>query len=181
VVLTGICSGAYAAFRSAADPRVAGAVLINPQDFVGDPAWGSYVQARRYVGRSARSLRSWANLLTGRSDYRLLAATVLARMRARLTGGDRVAQARAAEVATALEALLARGCQVRFVLSGLDAAIDHVQALFGDRVGTAAPLAVIDGADHLFLDPGCRAAAVAELTAACCAILGSAARETLEL
>ena len=54
-VLMGLCSGAVTAFEAAGvDPRVAGAVLINPQGFNLNPEWNGYVVNRgdaRSTGR----------------------------------------------------------------------------------------------------------------------------------
>jgi pimeloyl-ACP methyl ester carboxylesterase len=76
-VLMGLCSGAVTALKSAAaDERVTGAVLINPQGFDASPQWHRYVQsrgdARRYWTRSLFSADSWVRALTGRVGYRRL-------------------------------------------------------------------------------------------------------------
>ena len=60
VVLLGICSGADNGFAAAVrDPRVVGAVLIDPNAY---PTWGFYLH---YIGKRMRRLRTWLNLVAG--------------------------------------------------------------------------------------------------------------------
>jgi len=167
-LLMGICSGAYCAFKAAVrDPRVAGAALINPQDFVGDADWEPYVQARRYLTGSVLRPRAWLNLVTGRVDYRRLVGTLAGQVGRRLRGRASPAVDLAAGIRAELATLRERGQRVLFALADRDASVDHCAALFGRLPENAeAPIrqARLAGSDHLFTRRADQAALIALLT-----------------
>ncbi|MBI1398037.1 MAG: alpha/beta fold hydrolase [Betaproteobacteria bacterium] len=155
-VLFGICSGAYAAFKTAcADERVAGAILVNPQDFVGDPEWVSHAWAQRYWSKSLFSPRAWLNLLTGRIEYRRL-FTVLWRQATRLVrGGGSKVEDTTRGLKAELDAVLARGARLQMIFSAGDVSVEQFSMILGrDLFDASAPdeLAALqlDDTDHLF-------------------------------
>jgi pimeloyl-ACP methyl ester carboxylesterase len=86
-VLTGICSGATISFHTAcSDPRVVGAILINPRGHLHDDTDGLQTSmktrtlARHYwriiFSSSFRAKNCW-KALTGRVDYRRILPTVI--------------------------------------------------------------------------------------------------------
>ncbi len=152
-VLAGICSGAYSAFKVAAqDERVMGAVLINLQDFA--PGQGVEMQAweRRYLTRSIFRPQAWLNLVSGRVDYGRLLRTAWAR----LSGRTGRANVELASVRQELQQLIERGrARLLFVVSEDDVSREYLALMLGhqasgahqgDRVRTV----MIPRADHLF-------------------------------
>ena len=141
-VLIGLCSGAVFAFRTAvADPRVVGAVLLNPQGFGQDQTWNEAVVERgrrRRLMRKAFSLRSWKRAMTGQSDYRLASTLLWRRLRAVADDGPgepAVEQDLSAEFA----GLKARGVRLLLACSEGDYAEDYLHAILGAdprRLGT---------------------------------------------
>jgi hypothetical protein len=153
-LLIGTGAGAYAAFRAAlSDPRVVGIALINPQDFVGDPAWSAMVLVQRYMQRSSRSMRSWVNLVSGRADYKRILSTLSGRIISWATGRDAVAKARAQAIAVSMLTLIERGCRVMCLVTDRHSSLDHTQALFGTLRQRGFQSYTIPGADHLMRDP----------------------------
>ena len=78
-VLIGLCSGGAVSFKTAlADERVVGMVLTNPTGFDHDEEWTAQVkqraQGRRYRRLALHSGTSWLKALSGKIDYRVLAA-----------------------------------------------------------------------------------------------------------
>ena len=152
-VLAGICSGAYSAFKAAAvDPRVVGAILINPQDFAPRQGGESQAWERRYLTRSIFRPRAWLNLLTGRVDYGRLARTAWARV----SGRTARASEDIVEVRRELQQLIEQGrARLLFVVSEDDVSTEYLALILradaspanpGGRVDTA----VIPRSDHLF-------------------------------
>lgn len=93
-VLMGLCSGAYAAFQSAAsiaNPALVESVLINPLTFFWKEGMsmeaapvGELVTQHYYLG-SALQPKKWLKLLTGRTEIGLLGAFKLLAQRLKLT------------------------------------------------------------------------------------------------
>jgi len=159
-VLVGLCSGAVTAFEAAVvDPRVAGAVMINPQGFDDDAVWNAYVQnrgyARRYWTRSLFSASSWWNALTGRVNYRRL-FRVLWRQAASAAGADgRAVQSVATRVASDLRKLLDRDARLLLLCSEGDDGIDYMNVIVGQDIRTMTgarrpDVRILPDADHSF-------------------------------
>jgi pimeloyl-ACP methyl ester carboxylesterase len=173
-LLIGTGAGAYGAFHAAlSDRRVAGIALINPHDFVGDPAWSAMVLVQRYLQRSSRSMRSWINLVNGRADYRRIVTTLSGRMMSWVTGKDAVAKARAQAIAVRMRALIERGCRVMCLVADSHLSLDHTLALFGSLDHQDFQSFTISGADHLMRAPPQREEAIERLVnwAVCCSAL----------
>lgn len=155
-VLIGLCSGAVTAFETArADERVAGVLMINPWGFDQSAEWNDYVanrgRARKYWTRSFFRPESWWRALTGRIDYRRLAA-VLQRQAAGAIAAAPVVRTVASRVAADLERLLQRGVRVLLVCSEGDEGIDYMNVILGSDVRRAAhgvfEVEILSGADH---------------------------------
>jgi pimeloyl-ACP methyl ester carboxylesterase len=153
-VLAGLCSGAVAAFRGAlADERVAGAVLLNPQGFVADADWTTYVAARAHARRIWKdkllSARSWGKALTGKSDYRRLAG--LLRDRFAVAGRrDPAVQSIADGLANDFRRLAARGVHFLLACSEGDFGMDYLTEILGPRFARLERLDTLDlpAGDH---------------------------------
>jgi len=159
VVLVGNCSGAAASFRTAiVDPRVTGAVLINPEvhdagtdvvNVANERSLGDY-----YVKGAARDPKRWARLLTGRSSYRKIAKSIWHRVADR-RAADEALESLSAGLVGEIEYLRARGCQLLFLLSRGDLGEEALRVLVEKRrpeLTTTSPCTrhVIEKADHLF-------------------------------
>jgi hypothetical protein len=165
-ILIGTGAGAYGAYHAALiDRRVEGIALINPHDFVGDPAWTAMVLVQRYVQRSSRSLWSWINLMNGRADYGRILTTLSGRVMSWATGKDAMAKARAQAIAESMQALITRGCRVMCLVTDRHASLDHTLALFGTIRHQGFQNHTIRGADHLMRAPQQREEAIERLVA----------------
>lgn len=137
-VLAGLCSGAVTAFRSAlGDPRVAGAVLLNPQGFHHDPGWNARVQtiseSRRYLRRALLSPGSWRRALRGRVDYRRFLRVAASRLWP--SSGTRSAATSVADaLAGQFGALAARRASLLVVCSEGDVSVEYMRAILGGEV-----------------------------------------------
>lgn len=154
-VLVGLCSGAITAFRSAAaDPRVVGIALINAQALDLDPDWNRHVLnrgwSRQYWRRSLFSADSWKRALTGRIQYRRLAAVLREQVVQRVTRA-RVA-AVTEDVGGRLAGFVERGGRALFVSSAGDHAEDYRELVLGavedGRPGIRS--VTVEGSDHTF-------------------------------
>ena len=156
-VLIGLCSGAVTAVETASvDPRVVGAVLINPQGFDESPQWNSYVQnrgdARRYWTRSLFSMRSWLNAVTGRVDYKRLLG-VLWRQVSGMSETKEVVATVATRVGSILRGLLERNARLLLLCSEGDDGLDYMNVILGEGIrdvqgGRHLKIQVLPGADH---------------------------------
>jgi pimeloyl-ACP methyl ester carboxylesterase len=134
-VTAGLCSGAVVAFNTAvADERVKGAVLINPQGFVSSEEWNAYIvskaRARRYWRQKLLSAQSWRKVLTGRSQYRVLAGVMKRRAEALVTRNEVVAQV-AGGLAAQFAGLEARGTRLLLACSEGDLGLEYLEAILG--------------------------------------------------
>lgn len=133
-VLIGLCSGAVLSFRTAvADPRVVGAVLLNPQGFGADQTWNAAVVERgqqRRLLRKAFSLKSWKRALTGHSDYGLARKLLVRRLH---SGPNDRAEAQFVERALSCDfaGLQTRGVRLLLACSEGDYAEDYLHAILG--------------------------------------------------
>ena len=150
-ILGGVCSGGVASLKIAcSDPRVVGALLINPQFF--DDELTSYIEARRwrYWKTVLFKPRRWLRPITGRANYRLL--------RLRLQGWL-VSRKRASSIANSmaqdLRSLTERGVNVLLVYSSKDWGLTDFGMMSGaviDEGMASGKLKVhfVEGADHTF-------------------------------
>lgn len=156
-VIVGLCSGATTAFRVAvADPRVAGAVLMNPQGFDASPRWNAHAKnpgwVRDYLA-AARRPESWWRALTGRIRYRRL-AHVLGSAVTRRLAPDPAVEAVRASLRAELEATLARDARLLFLFSEGDHAADEFAVITRDATAALSHpglvTASIAATDHTF-------------------------------
>jgi alpha-beta hydrolase superfamily lysophospholipase len=193
-VLIGLCSGAYAAYHSAlADPRVAGALLINPQTFEYREGDSLEVQRRknfseaRYYQRSLFRASSWAKALRGDVDFTYITGVLVTRARA--VASSRWALLRQALLArqapnslvSQLEALCERGCRVFCIYSADDPGLEHFHDAVRpyERALLRQPrfgLEIIAGPDHTFT-PLASQARLAELLERCVTACADAASD----
>lgn len=148
-LLIGICSGAVRALNTAcADPRVAGAALVNPQGF--DDTLDSYVQSRRYWRTVLLDPRRWFGAMLGKGNYRLMRS----RLRALFVSKGKTAPA-AQQVQQNFRSLVQRGAALLLVFSAKDAGLRYLSLIFGGPVeeltrSEGTQLETITGADHTF-------------------------------
>lgn len=166
VVVLGACSGAFVALRVAADPRVAGIVLVNIQRFAWRPGEtvasaiaGAYPMAGSYIAR-VRDPRAWTKALTSGKALRV-GLGLLRRLMIRLRSFVPSPQTR--EARALAEGPLGRGARVELVYSQDDPGLAELALHFGTgghRL-TGAPgvaMTVIGAADHDLTPPEARAA-----------------------
>lgn len=177
-VLIGICSGADCAQRVAGiDPRVAGAILINPHDLEEDPAWQAHAYSRYYLTRSVTNPRAWLNLFTGRTNYRRLLSSLLTRSISYVPGQARHITERAAAKRTQLSHVLERA-QMLFIISEQDVSTAYLHLMTGgdpDTIRSDGRLTVqrVAGSDHLFTRLRDQTELVRIITGWCPRVLGS--------
>jgi pimeloyl-ACP methyl ester carboxylesterase len=158
-ILVGLCSGAYSAFHVACeDPRVAAAVMINPEDLSldGSESRGADERAawaRRYWTLSLFRPRAWLNLLSGRVNYRRLLATLSRQLRS--APAPEETAARSALRSRVLQALHARRLELLFMSSGDDVSREYLELVFDAATVAQAPAGtlqreVLEDCDHLF-------------------------------
>jgi alpha-beta hydrolase superfamily lysophospholipase len=111
-VLLGLCSGAYWSFHVGQDdPRVVGAVLLNPMTFAYDP-FAAVLRTSRVLRRFWRA-SGWRRLLGGDSSF----ANVVAVLRAALSRMTALPRGRAVAVDPGLDRLRERGVRTVLVFS----------------------------------------------------------------
>ena len=152
-VLMGLCSGARTSFQAAvSDPRVVGAVLINPISHLHDDRDQELGAAlrnrallhhfRRIALFSSFRAKNWPKLLTGNLNHALLGQTIRGlRLRAEPAPTE---YARAQ-----LRALSARGVHLLHIYSEGDEGLDYFRLLLG-KEADAPPVELIRGANHTF-------------------------------
>ena len=175
VVLTGVCSGAYLAFRSAVgEPSVDSVVMINPQRFnwrEGD----SLALRRRKDIRSLRFYRArlldgatWKRVLRGEVNVRwiasgvgnLLRQRVVNRLSSAISPKPKVVvpledMAYSADVHGLFRGLLQREVRVFLLFSANDGGLDEVETHLGANASRLRRqknfrFEVVEGADHTF-------------------------------
>ncbi len=155
VIVFGLCSGAYAARQVAKANAADAIILVNPQDIVPGSDLARQGWTSRYFKKSAFSLKSWRNLLTGKTNYRRLAAVF---------GGGQNAPASSSPsfdetVETVKEQLnnfVDGGGIIQFVLSERDPSVDELSVFLGRDLRTDPPTegisaTIVKDADHLFM------------------------------
>jgi alpha-beta hydrolase superfamily lysophospholipase len=166
-VLAGLCSGGDIAFLlGGCDPRVAGAVLMNPRTFmVNDLARVTEHQHARHYQRSLREKASWMKLLRGEVDLPRaaraalpgLGGVALSKLRGavRAAAGEPAPPGGALDVPARLRAMVERGVDTLLVVSEHDPGVDYVDAHFGDAMRALRTLpgyrrVDVRGSDHTF-------------------------------
>lgn len=156
-ILMGICSGAYSSFKTAcSDSRVVAAVMLNPQDFLGDPNWMFYAYGQRYVSNSIYRLQAWKNLFTGKINYKRLVMTLWQQVVKGLLFRKNVEVVNAiSNVKDEVNGLQEKGTKLLFVISEDDISVIQFSMIFGDDIANLKdqPLVktvLIPQADHLF-------------------------------
>lgn len=164
VVLAGRCSGAYLAFHAAvADPRVAGAVVVNPYTFRWHEgrdvsiAMRSNPRALAEYGQRALRWSTVRRLLKGEIQVRHAAVnicrSILRKIMAPLMLQVRHFTADGRVIHAAFHELARRHMPLTLVYSDSDVGLEHFTAYFGasgDRIHQYAnvQLAIIPDADH---------------------------------
>ena len=165
-LLIGVCSGALAAFQTAVeDERARSLVLVNPpglQDSIPEAIAAEVDRtfaADYYTGVAAHRWRSWFKLLTGRANYRAIAAAV----RRKLSGPASIPPPpAAAEVRGRIQALAERGVRALHVYSRGDWGLGYLRWVLGAHEEALVAsgmlrVEVLEGADHLVTPVGPRA------------------------
>jgi len=162
VVVVGLCSGAYHAFKAAVARQPIDAVVpINPLTFFWVPgmpldfaAFRVTEAAQRY-GKSVRNAASWKKLLRGGVDLRRVARVVYERGRslAENRARDLLRRLRVPlkdDLGSELEQLARRGVAMNFIFAGDDPGRAMLHEQGGGSVKRVTSIEVIDGPDHTF-------------------------------
>jgi hypothetical protein len=169
IALTGICSGSYLAYNTAArDPRVNVLVLVNILRFIwreNDSLQGesntSVASIGSYVNKGLR-LSTWRKLFSGGVNLRFvvptLASKIYQKIRAKLWAVTARVFFRAEHVNVVSDScinMLQRGTQIDMIFSSGDAGMDEVALYLGARAQKLAGLPgfsyrEISGADHTY-------------------------------
>lgn len=171
VMLAGLCSGAYSTWHTAVDdPRVVGAVLLNPKVL--------YALPMLMAARASQDLRklssghTWRKLFAGKMELRQLAAVARAALvRVRRPGTFRRQRAQARQALHRdLARLVERGARVATLFVPGETLLLELRATGELKTLAQPPLLtvhVLDGAegDHTLAAPGLRAQADAVLDA----------------
>ncbi len=181
IILAGRCSGAYLSFRAAVtDPRIAGAVVVNPYTFRWQP--GRDVDSALQFGARALSdygqrALQWATvrrLLKGEIDVRRaltnIASVVSKKALQPLMLFLRHYTEEGRLVHAAFRTLARRATKMTLVYSESDVGWEHFSSYFGqrgERMGEYGnvQLVVIPNADHNLSPPHARAVYLDEVTA----------------
>lgn len=180
IILAGRCSGAYLSFRSAvADPRVAGAVAVNPYTFRWQPnrdidsALQFGPRALSDYGQRALQWATVRRLLKGEIDVRRAVANIAAVVSKKalqpLMLFIRHYTEEGRHVHAAFRTLARRSTKLTLVYSENDVGWEHFSSYFGQRgerlreYGNV-QLAVIPNADHNLTPPHARLVYLDEVT-----------------
>jgi alpha-beta hydrolase superfamily lysophospholipase len=134
VVLAGLCSGGWHAFRAAREGLPVRAIFcVNPQLYFGDAGQSmAALDERSELGRYQRSMadpRKWVKALSGGVSYGAFAALAGAAFRRTLAGGLRAVSGRAqtGELARDLVAIARRDVEAMFVWSPEDLGLQYLR------------------------------------------------------
>ena len=153
-VVMGICSGAIASFDTAClDPRVEGAILINPGGYTEelDSFYMTRVRARRYLKNALFDPKRWLKAITGRVDYRVMVS--------RLTGllsSKRKVLTDARKVAADFRSLAERNVRLLMIYSEGDPGLEFQDLIFGDQIhewtsSSNLKIETVPSTDHTFM------------------------------
>jgi len=157
-VLMGICSGAVTSFKAAVvDPRVIGAVLMNPQGFDASLAWNTHIKSRKWMREYLKkifSLKAWGRALSGKSRYGRFFGLLLFRMKSRVKRDDEVV-AVADNLANEAVSLVERKVRLLLLMTTDDESNDYLDVILGAKTGPLrrSPYVTqqtVSGSDHTF-------------------------------
>jgi len=166
ITMLGLCSGAYATFQTTlADPRIRGAVLLNPEVFHlkdGSPKFSQteQSQAAKHYRQSLFSVAAWKKLLSGKANVRYIAGFAGARVKTSLIAARDRLSARIKKVpqglAGDLHRLLARDVKVSIVMAegdpGHEPLMSQLTADLEALTQMGLKLKLTPGPDHTFND-----------------------------
>lgn len=174
IVVSGRCSGAYLAFRSAvADRRIAGVVAVNPIVFRWQPGRSvddAIVNGTRSLedyGRRAFNLATMRRIFAGKVDIPAAVFNIVKGLGRRVAGqvmhAFRFVLPEGRDIHAAFEALHRRHVPVSLLYSEGDIGLEHYGYYFGrdgrsHRQWPAVKASVIPRADHNLTPPEARAA-----------------------
>ncbi len=170
----GLCSGAYAAFRTTlADDRISGTFIVNPERFVLDApdaeapqmATVDQLDQMNHYWQVMRDPQSWKKLLSGKANVRHIANVVRARVGSKVEEAvERVASklGRAPKgLAGDFDVLLDRGVKPYLVFSegdpGHAATVAELGARYDQLLAKGLVVKIFPGADHNFHEMDSRA------------------------
>jgi hypothetical protein len=164
-ILFGICSGAYLAFHTtAADGRVSGQILVNPQTFEWREGDSLEIKIKKESYKATRFYRqalfkkdTWVRLYRQEINLRGIADELVDRSRQQLA--SRVSRALSmsphgvGHVAQSFVSISDRGTQSLLIYSGNDGGIDVIESHLGTGGGRMRRrknfrFEILDGADH---------------------------------
>lgn len=165
-VLTGICLGAAVSFRTArCDPRVVGAVLINPWGHLHDDAdeelsisIRNRALARHYwriTFASSFRTKNWWKAVTGKVDYRSIVPVMMGSGLRNLLGRRENGGGQINHVAETLQSLAERGVRLFHIYSEGDSSLDYLSVILDGEEQKwhetgLLPMEVIAGTNHTF-------------------------------
>jgi pimeloyl-ACP methyl ester carboxylesterase len=172
-IVAGLCSGGDIAFQLGfKEPRVAGAIMMNPRTFlVNDLSMVDSYERARWSQQAVAKSDSWKDLLSG--DVNLKRALQLAApkvkdivvkrakravttlMGAVLPAGPAAEQRRETDVPYCLRSMAARGVDTYLFVTDHDPGVDYVDANYGPAMSALASVpnfcrTDIKGTDHTF-------------------------------
>lgn len=168
--ILGLSSGALVAMAAAGvDPRVAGVCMLNPHGFGTSSVWGEHVEmlhvSREYT-RNLVSLRSWAKLLSGRTNYRRMFEAVRQRL-AGPSGARAELQAVAAGARPVLTHFFSRRVPTLMLFSQHDRSRRNFDEILGPGwhkgLDQRIEVAEIIGANHTLAAPAHQREAIAAI------------------
>jgi hypothetical protein len=160
-VLIGLCSGADMSLKAAwHDPRVVGAVLINPQGDQQDAgnALNAFAVDRkisRYYWQTAlRNPKSWLRAVRGEANYAAIVRALVFQLRYRYARPKRASSGMSHDPAN-FRSLAERGVRLLLVFSKSDAGLDYFREVYGEELrhlcsGGTMDLHVIPRSTHTF-------------------------------
>ena len=160
-VLLGLCSGADMSLKAAwHDPRVVGAVLINPQGDQQDAAneLNAFAVDRkisRYYWQTAlRNPKSWLRAVRGEANYAAIVRALVFQLRYRYARLKRASSGMSRDPAN-FRSLAARGVRLLLVFSKGDAGLDYFREVYGEELrhlcsGGTMDLHVVPRSTHTF-------------------------------
>ena len=158
-VIGGICLGASLGFQTASvDDRVRGVVMINGVGHSDDREWNQHARdrsaAQQYLKGAVHHPDSWRRVLTGKSNYRLLANRLITQAKSAAFRSRKISRI-AKEQYSRFSALTARGVHLLWIHSADDVTIGFRDAILGRqraRLEASGILrsVVVSDADHTF-------------------------------
>jgi pimeloyl-ACP methyl ester carboxylesterase len=165
-ILIGLCSGANVSFRTACcDPRVVGAILINPRGHLHarNETLAASLRSRtllhhyrRIAFSSSFRAKNWAKVLRGRVDYQTLRKGIRGFRLGSLFALRRQMPFEVQRARADVQALRERGLHLLHIYSEADEGLDYLYVVLGQEavsqlhVNGQMKLEIIPGANHTF-------------------------------